>query len=910
MYLTEEIFASRALFRTLRLDYKIQYRKLTNFAPAGMSFELIPVAHPTSDLERPAVFIRDTLSGSRQLVGNVPEGLQRKCNEFGFKTSKLEHIFLTGILDWKSVNGLPGLILTVSDQGLKKFGVYHSGNQILQYLISSWRFFVFRFGLQLDARDLDSPFESDKFIMKPVNIDSINPLNVVNKPSDISKLQIMVDQIFPTAVDTDFSAKVVTNVGLPKSVRNPKRSVSWIMMGNPIRGKFMVQQARELGCKVEHFRHLCNFEPVTLDDGTVINPEQVLEPTRCFQPILFVEIPSEDYLQGTFNHDWSSELKSLNSSSFGVVYHFIDDSINNPLNNPDYVKFIQSFGDKTLHFISHKQYVPNLINYETSYNTSLKWKTLLKSWFPLYRWNSEPKLQIPSCLKSTGRVFPMVSGQVVNLKAGEAVLFQKNTVNGTLKDSQYFENIYDKEITPIHLNQVASKDEFVHTAIDKQRDSLLHSPPRSGSSLNSQMETVVLGTGSALPSKFRNVLSNLVRVPYKGVYRCILLDAGENTLGTIKRLFSDEDVDQIFAELGMIYLSHLHADHHMGITSIIQEWIKRQKLHPTSNKHLYVVTPWQYEKFLMELDQVESISDPSLIRYLSCDQFNHCSNTMLPEFEQVPIEDMPANEILNVENHPREFVPRNATASELFEELHFLDFQTCYAYHCDYAYSCSITLALDDKSQFKVSYSGDTRPRYQFAKIGYKSDLLIHESTLEDDKFEDALAKKHSTTSEATQVAILMEARKVLLTHFSQRYRSFTNSEDVYKQLNDPKEQEAADVDIDDQIQPSTPLTSFLENRDLLKKENDDSISIEQKANIFKVPLNKSMKENAKTMQIVFAFDNMIIRYDDFALQREVIEREGSKLELLFKSEDKDEQEEGVPSPCKTNKKKNKKRRI
>lgn len=49
--------------------------------------------------------------------------------------------------------------------------------------------------------------------------------------------------------------------------------------------------------------------------------------------------------------------------------------------------------------------------------------------------------------------------------------------------------------------------------------------------------------------------------------------------------------------------------------------------------------------------------------------------------------------------------------------------------------------------------------------------MLLHEATFDDDLMGDAVAKKHSTTSEAIGVGVAMGAKRVLLTHFSQRYQ-------------------------------------------------------------------------------------------------------------------------------------------
>lgn len=78
----------------------------------------------------------------------------------------------------------------------------------------------------------------------------------------------------------------------------------------------------------------------------------------------------------------------------------------------------------------------------------------------------------------------------------------------------------------------------------------------------------------------------------------------------------------------------------------------------------------------------------------------------------------------------------------------------------------------NEHNTFKVSYSGDTRPNIEkfSLEIGYNSDLLIHEATLENQLLEDAVKKKHCTINEAIGVSNKMNARKLILTHFSQRY--------------------------------------------------------------------------------------------------------------------------------------------
>jgi ribonuclease Z len=76
-----------------------------------------------------------------------------------------------------------------------------------------------------------------------------------------------------------------------------------------------------------------------------------------------------------------------------------------------------------------------------------------------------------------------------------------------------------------------------------------------------------LGTASAIPSKYRNVSSTLVIVKSTN----ILLDCGEGTYGQLCRRFG-KDVSKILYNLHSIFISHLHADHHLGLFTILIEW--------------------------------------------------------------------------------------------------------------------------------------------------------------------------------------------------------------------------------------------------------------------------------------------------------------------------------------------------
>ena len=56
---------------------------------------------------------------------------------------------------------------------------------------------------------------------------------------------------------------------------------------------------------------------------------------------------------------------------------------------------------------------------------------------------------------------------------------------------------------------------------------------------------------------------------------------------------------------------------------------------------------------------------------------------------------------------------------------------------------------------------------------GRRLDYLLHEATFDDNDKEKAAAKKHTCFSQALQVGDDLQVRKLILSHFSQRYTTY-----------------------------------------------------------------------------------------------------------------------------------------
>jgi ribonuclease Z len=71
----------------------------------------------------------------------------------------------------------------------------------------------------------------------------------------------------------------------------------------------------------------------------------------------------------------------------------------------------------------------------------------------------------------------------------------------------------------------------------------------------------------------------------------------------------------------------------------------------------------------------------------------------------------------------------------------------------------------------KIGISGDTRPTRKLRDFFRECDLLVYESTYGQDRYNKALENFHSTALEAASLARESGVRKLVLTHFSTRYK-------------------------------------------------------------------------------------------------------------------------------------------
>jgi ribonuclease BN (tRNA processing enzyme) len=241
------------------------------------------------------------------------------------------------------------------------------------------------------------------------------------------------------------------------------------------------------------------------------------------------------------------------------------------------------------------------------------------------------------------------------------------------------------------------------------------------------LEMIFLGTGSAAPSKLRNSSAILFRNPNYAI-GSILIDVGEGTFAQMFRaLGSQEKVDGAIRSLGLIWISHHHIDHHLGLLRLLE---RRAQLISAGVplQPLVVIGPRSVRAFI---DKTMPLIART-VRYIDFSEYQR-----LPDVQHIMFQ---------------------------FVGIQFL--QSVPVIHC----RDSFGLVLQLRSGEKIVYSGDTRPCKSLAQAGKGATLLVHEATFDDSMQEAAKKKRHSTFSEALGIGHDMGAKFVMLTHFSQRY--------------------------------------------------------------------------------------------------------------------------------------------
>lgn len=115
----------------------------------------------------------------------------------------------------------------------------------------------------------------------------------------------------------------------------------------------------------------------------------------------------------------------------------------------------------------------------------------------------------------------------------------------------------------------------------------------------------------------------------------LLLDCGEGTLGQLQRLLGPQ-TDQALCSLRAIFISHLHADHHIGLVGILQARQRSLERARPGQEHppLLLLAPKQIMYWL-------EVSEKETVQFVDKNEINQCLKfiTVLNKSDLIVIRD-------------------------------------------------------------------------------------------------------------------------------------------------------------------------------------------------------------------------------------------------------------------------------
>ncbi|OJJ34805.1 hypothetical protein ASPWEDRAFT_111904 [Aspergillus wentii DTO 134E9] len=560
---------------------------------------------------------------------------------------------------------------------------------------------------------------------------------------------------------------------LPPTTRN-EEALSYIVRSHDIRGKFDPKKAQELKVrKGPDFARLTKGDSVESEDGKTITPDMVLGPTRLGKGVAVIDLPAPEYVENLVNRpEWKSPAVMTEMGAFvwilgpGVGEH------------PKLREFVASM-PHCKHTVSGTDYCPNYLALNSVAGSSIRLARLKGSGYsvPVH---DNVTLPQPGTLTAGSNITkeaiktspfePVDPGLIIDIEPK----FEFNRTDVVPRLNAH--DTVDRIPFAVEQRMSAIRKRVQKPQFKEKLESLRQGLP------GGDAEIITLGTGSSSPSKYRNVSSTLVHVPGYGYY---LLDCGECTLGQLKRVYEPEQLREVLQNLRMIWISHLHADHHLGTVSLIRAWyhenygtgaspsqtVENDMAKILQEKRLAVVSEEMMIGWLEEYAAVENYGFDKLVPLSANPYFrdgkiqtqftyHHCrGDGTYPGHEKDGSKPTSTPLRFDDNSSPLTALLRSATGLS--------DLLTTRVSHCRGA----MAVALVFSNGFKISFSGDCRPSEGFATIGHGSTVMIHEATFQNDMAVSAIAKRHSTTAEALEVGRKMEARNILLTHFSQRYQ-------------------------------------------------------------------------------------------------------------------------------------------
>lgn len=294
------------------------------------------------------------------------------------------------------------------------------------------------------------------------------------------------------------------------------------------------------------------------------------------------------------------------------------------------------------------------------------------------------------------------------------------------------------------------------------------------------IDITILGTSCMVPTKERNHSAIYAEIKGKG----ILFDCGEGT----QRQMSIADISR--TKVRYIFISHWHADHTAGLLGLIQTISAGSE-----NPELNIYGPIGTKKFMEHLLHA-SVFENKID--LSVEEFNLPKKKTICKTSEFTVEAVnlehgtPCIGFSLIEANKRKMKVKELEAIGLPQGPQFAQLQKGESVEFR-----GRTLNPDEFTTVqkgkKFTYIPDTLYTENAVTLANNSDLVLSESSYATEHEEKAEQYHHMTASQAAHIASESESKRLLLTHFSQRYKEVSELVDEAKAIF-PKTEAAFDL--------------------------------------------------------------------------------------------------------------------
>ena len=268
------------------------------------------------------------------------------------------------------------------------------------------------------------------------------------------------------------------------------------------------------------------------------------------------------------------------------------------------------------------------------------------------------------------------------------------------------------------------------------------------------MDVVFLGTGGSVPTARRSTACLLVRV---GGER-LLFDCGEGSQRQMQRSTGLVQVDEI-------YVTHLHADHYLGIPGLLKTYDLNDRERPLRifgprglidlfSALRRIFGRIGYEVELVELGADESVRhDGYEVRPFEVEHRMRAYGYALVEDER-----------------PGRFDPAAARRLGIAPGPDFKRLQGGERVDGPDGPVDPEQVMGEARAGRKLVFSGDTAPCEMTRLAAHEAQLLVHDASFADDEVERAAQTGHSTARQAAELAAAAQVDLLALVHVSSRY--------------------------------------------------------------------------------------------------------------------------------------------